>query len=142
MNPHNRRLTEDLRIGIRVGLSFSAAFSVLAAMAFLVLLVNRQAGALKRETGLNFPEIILLYVVGGLVGGILIGLLRPLRSTAVGSFVIGTISAFPSFLGYILMTYPRTDWYPFGVLAALGGSMALCGSLGFWFYFKTNRWTD
>ncbi|HSU93712.1 MAG TPA: hypothetical protein VLI43_08365 [Gemmatimonadaceae bacterium] len=142
MNRHNRRLTEDLRIGIRVGLSFSVAFSVLAAMAFVILLINREAGALKRDTGLNFPEILLLYVAGGLVGGVLIGLLRPLRSTAVGSFVLGSISAFPCFMGYILMTYPRTEWYPFGVLAALGGSMALCGSLGFWFYFKTNGWTD
>jgi hypothetical protein len=142
MNRHNRRLTEDLRIGIRVGLSFSVAFSVLAAMAFVILLINREAGALKRDTGLNFPEILLLYVAGGLVGGVLIGLLRPLRSTAVGSFVLGSISAFPCFMGYILMTSPRTEWYPFGVLAALGGSMALCGSLGFWFYFKTNGWTD
>jgi peptidoglycan/LPS O-acetylase OafA/YrhL len=142
MNRHNRRLTGDLRIGIRVGLSFSVAFSVLAAIAFVILLMNGEASAIKRDTGLNFPEIILLYVVGGLVGGVLIGLLRPLRSTAVGSFVIGTISAFPCFMGYILMTDPRTDWYPFGVLAALGGSMALCGSLGFWFYFKTNGWTD
>jgi hypothetical protein len=142
MNRHNRRLTEDLRIGIRVGLSLSVAFSVLAAMAFVILLINREAGALKRDTGLNFPEILLLYVAGGLVGGVLIGLLRPLRSTAVGSFVLGSISAFPCFMGYILMTSPRTEWYPFGVLAALGGSMALCGSLGFWFYFKTNGWTD
>ena len=125
-----------------MGLSFSVAFSVLAAMAFVILLINREAGALKRDTGLNFPEILLLYVAGGLVGGVLIGLLRPLRSTAVGSFVLGSISAFPCFMGYILMTYPRTEWYPFGVLAALGGSMALCGSLGFWFYFKTNGWTD
>jgi len=136
-----RRLRTDLPIGIRVGLSFSAVYIAMAITAYLLTLISRDPDAIKRDFGLNLPTILLLYAAGGLVGGVIVAVLRPLRSTAFGSFVIGTISTYPLAIAFEMLGMPRVDLYPEGVFVALGLSLIFGGGIGAVMHGRTNGWT-
>jgi len=85
---------------------------------------------LTTALGLNFPTAISTYLVGGLMGGVIFGLLQPLRSSVLGSFTIGTLSSFPISLGFMPAAVSRADWFPEGVIVALAISMIIGGGLG------------
>lgn len=133
-----RDWNEDLRIGVKVGLLFAAACSLLATTGYFV--AGRAAFVAKAMTSL--PVVLLYYGIGGLLGGVIIGLLRPLRSTALGSFMIGTLSSVPLLMLFCYSMAPRSQWYPRGVVAIVLTALIMGGGLGAAFHGETHGWTE
>jgi hypothetical protein len=135
---HSRNLNEDLRIGVKVGLLLAASCSFFATVAYLAN--GREAFVARVHVGL--PTALAVYFIGGLAGGLIIGLLRPLRSTAIGSFVIGTLSSIPLLLVIIAVAFPRSGWYPLGAISLAITAVAVGGGLGAYLHSITKGWAD
>ena len=77
--------------GLRWSLKFVIGYSMIAAVLFVI------AG--PPDGRLSFPEILLLYVGLGAVGGVLIGLLRPFFRTRLGATLCGMLVGIAVYLG-------------------------------------------
>jgi hypothetical protein len=81
---------ENIRWGVRGGLLAATGYSVWASAVYLV----RGPGAFDQH-GTSLPEIIVLYFVGGLIAGAVVGALRPLTESREGMVVVGVVAALP-----------------------------------------------
>jgi len=117
-----------------VGLGLAATFSVLALIRYLASPADFQ-----QSLGVSFNKLIALYSLGGVIGGIAIAVLRPLRHSAWGSFFIGFVAGLPLAVAIMIFTTPRDQWLSEGlvfvVLAAIleGGGLAV-------YLQKTGTW--
>jgi hypothetical protein len=127
-----------MRIGVKVGLMFAAAFSIIATSSYI--LVGNTAFVARFKVG--FPTVLACYLIGGLAGGLIIGLFRPLRSTAIGSFFIGTVSSVPLLLCIIVLMLPRSTWYPIGVISGAITAVLMGGGIGAAMHGETKGWTQ
>lgn len=76
----------DLRWGMLCGLGYGIVFSG------FVLITH---GAPSAQIGVPLSRIVFFYLVGGIVGGLIVGSLRPLTTTLLGWMVTGVIITFP-----------------------------------------------
>lgn len=136
-HPHSRDLPEDLRIGVKVGLGLAATFGIIATTTYI--LGGKAMFVARMKMGLL--PILAMYLFGGLVGGLIIGFLRPLRSTSIGSFFIGTVSSIPVILLMVFVGLPRVIWYPVGVIGGVIAAL-LMGGLGAALHGETKGWTE
>ena len=138
MGRMQRDLMQDLRIGVKIGYLFAAGFSSIAIVKYVLF----GGEMFIRANGMGLLAILAVYAISGLTGGVLIGLLRPLRSTSIGSFCIGTVSSTPFCLCLAFMIFPRSEWYPPGVIMAMIVAILMGGGLGAVLYDQTQGWTD
>lgn len=87
-------ILEDLHWGIRWGIYGAVFFTGLAAIpALLRFLLNVEEVDGHRLP--SFPVIIGLYLFGGVFGGAIVGLLRPLARSWWGMRLVGIVAAVP-----------------------------------------------
>ena len=77
-------LRDDLKWGINWGLWMAAAFSAIA-----VVMTGFRGSPHYPNFGLSIYSVVLLYVALGLIGGALLGFLRPFTRTRSGGFFVG-----------------------------------------------------
>ncbi|HEX6964639.1 MAG TPA: hypothetical protein VF166_02495 [Gemmatimonadaceae bacterium] len=101
----HRSLGQDLRWGIRWGLATALLFSLYA----LGIFVFASVGARTNYFASNSPWLVVVsYFAGGIGGGVIAGLLRPLARWALGTMVMGILAAFPVY-GAVALIMPLID---------------------------------
>jgi hypothetical protein len=81
----------NLRWGLRWGVWMAAGFSVLA----LVIVGIAWLSSGGRARGFSvLPFVLGAYWVGGLVGGVILGVLRPVTAWPLGAMIVGFVIAF------------------------------------------------
>lgn len=131
-------LRRDFRIGFGISLTLMAVSAVLAVLKYLLAGVD----GFHRTTGMGLPQVLGLYALGALTGGFMIGVLRPLRHSAWGSFIIGWFAAFPLFLAITVIMMPHDEWYPPGVVIAVIVTTILGGGSAAAMQSETKDWTQ
>jgi hypothetical protein len=81
---------QDLKWGLKWGMWFAVFFSAIA----IVMTIVTQGEVLKRQN-ISLPASIGIYVFGGLSGGVILGLLRPLTRKRLGATVVGILVLTP-----------------------------------------------
>lgn len=85
-----KRVTRSTRIGLSVGV----LIAVMASIAITVGLGPSYRGLLEA-----LLTTAILYVGGGVVGGAIVGLVRPIASRSLGAALIGVLASAPFFAG-------------------------------------------
>lgn len=125
-NQYPRSLREDTLWGVRRGLALACLYS-----AYVIVMAGMQRSAQLDAYGANVYELLLIYFVGGLVGGAVIGALRPLNSTAAGGTFIGALASIPFWVGTLMLfagvptRWDKGDWVVLSILVGLGAFMGL-----------------
>jgi len=112
----SHRSLADVGRDLQWGLSWAGAFTAF----FLGLgVIARLIRGQKMLPGVTMPEIILVYLVLGLAGGLLVGLFRPLAQSMTGACVLGAVWGI--FLGLCIRVMARgwRDWQPGEVVLML-----------------------
>jgi peptidoglycan/LPS O-acetylase OafA/YrhL len=78
-------LLKNLKWGLRYGLIVAVAFTVIAAV------ITLATGEDSSSKGLSLPSLIGFYFLGGMCGGLLVGLLRPITKHKAGAILVGTL---------------------------------------------------
>jgi hypothetical protein len=130
-------LRRDLELGLWVGMSIALICAFFATLRFIL----GGAAAFSAKTHMAIGEALLFYLLGGLSGGILIGVLRPLRGTTMGSFVIGFCAALPLSAMAALSVIERKEWYPLAAITIVMSAL-LAGGLGAALFGETKGWTE
>jgi hypothetical protein len=90
-----------------------------------------EAKGYGRILGLPISIVIAVYAIYGLIGGILLGLLRPLTNRMIGAAIVGWLLAFGVYAGFsISMGYPPWRWNWFYSLLLAVAALIVGGSGG------------
>lgn len=110
-------------------------YSVLASTLFAL-----HGGDRYRAVGLTLPVIIAVYFAGGITGGCLVGLLRPLTRWRIGAAAVGVIAMIPVCWGAgILVHGPLSVWGE-AEYFAWTITPVLIGAYGGWEFYQL--WDD
>jgi len=121
--------SKDVRWGLGLGLFLAAFFSAMSFVAFLL-----HGDEPFEGRGLSLGVTVLLNCVGGVIGGILLGLMRPFLNRRLGAALAGTIAMFPVGLmaGYIVD--PSRFLTANGIAGAVVVAIILGGGAGLVFW--------
>ena len=92
MSAIRKSAVSNLRWGVGYGLKFGVAFSILIS----VLWALGGAQSVRRE-GMSYSLVVACYLAMGLVGGIIVGILRSWSHTRLGAIAIGLFVALEAF---------------------------------------------
>ena len=120
----------DVRWGVAAGACFAALYSGMAVVLY-VLAGPAQFG----DKGLTLRATVAAYAAGGLAGGALVGLLRPLARWRAGAMLVGVAAAVPLTLALTLAMrgHPAgwsEDVWGGGALAAVALGLG-CGFIAY-----------
>lgn len=112
-------ITNNLKWGVRWGWTIAIAFTGIA----VVLTV---AAGPEPRGGPSLPSLIGFYFLGGTVGGLLVGLLRPITAHKAGAVFVGTLvaAALLSLLDYLFIIkdhWQTVDTELVAILSLIGG---------------------
>lgn len=83
------------------------------------------------EVGMSYGTTIAAYFAFGLLGGVLLGFLRPLASTRLGSAITGWLLAIVVYTGFgTLLDIPPWRWDTFMLIIVLIGSLLVGAPTG------------
>ena len=128
-----RGLAADLSWGIFWGLLFSAMFLLL-----LVVLYVVQGPRMFSDHDTTFGQVALLYVLGGLGGGLIVGFLRPLLRWRWGATLVGALVAVPIGAGVLLMSGDGGPWTGGDTVVTIIFALSLGAPVG-WMYWGMFR---
>jgi len=128
----------ELRLAQASWLLLAGSLSVIAIIKYV--LVGSELFTKVNHMGLLM--VIVIYLVGGLCGGLIAGILRPLGSTTLGSACVGFLSTIPFFSAVMGVGIPKSDWYPAGVSLCLIFSLIMGGGLGAVFHDQSKKRVD
>jgi hypothetical protein len=117
----------SLRWGMAWGLWFATAYA-----AFAVFLALMRGTTWHHGVGLSTWQIVGIYYVVGVAAGIVLGLVRPLTGSRVGTFAIGVVAAAVCYAGFVLATVglgwlARTIAYIPAVIGGAGLALVIYG---------------
>ncbi len=122
------RVLRDAGWGVAWGLGGACFFSlyVIGSYAF-------RGAAFLEHHGLTLAGVLAIYFGVGIVGGAVIGLLRPLLRWRAGAFVVGTAAAFPLAISLGVLKHghlPGVHWRAaVGLLILAAGTGGIVGAL-------------
>lgn len=116
--------------GLKWGLVFATGFSLIA-LAMTVL----TGGEVINNQGVSLAASIALYWSGGVFGGIVLGLLRPLTRTRVGAALVGVIIMVPVELAIgLLLIGPISTWSRPEWVGLIFGAIFMGGAGGYLYW--------
>ncbi len=129
-----RVLGANLAKGVALGLFVATGLSLYVT----VLRVGSGPGPFQR-LDTTYPMTVALYYGAGFVGGILLGLVWPLKRWFLGSALLGMLGVFPLYLGASFLMSPPSQWLT-GTNFAEAALLALMVGVpvGAWIWFDDN----
>lgn len=109
-------------LGIRWGLAIATIMS--AWVTFVAVAGSPDAFT---KIGVTYRWVVLAYYAGGIVAGAIGGALLPLRRTFAGATLVGTIAAFPAWVGFWFVSegapwrWEQGDWYGIALFSVAFG---------------------
>ena len=91
--------------GARWGLAFATVYCAYVTLIFII----GGPGVLDRY-GVSLGEVVLVYVVGGILSGASVGLLLPLTRWKAGSALVGVVAMLPVFVGIAYTVAGPPPW--------------------------------
>jgi len=133
---HSRAWKRDIQWGMRWGATTGIGLFIIVLIAVIAGINN------KTPYGFSVYELAGFYIVGGLAGGLILGLMRPLASTLLGEACIGFVVFLP--LAFMIVGRSRLErssdlpgWLlALGACALLGPFYAISFRLVRKHYFK------
>lgn len=130
-----KQVYRNMRLGMLLGLWIATGLSLWA------LLVRLVVGTAPFEaTTFSLTQTVVIYFAGFTTGGLLVGLLSPLRRWAVGSMLLGIVFTLPVYAlftaAYAKDAADPSSWLGPGVLVA---SVIVGGGLGLWVWSNEQR---
>lgn len=121
-----RELLIRIRTGIVISLLLAGLFS-----AFTGLTAMLSHGAVLRNLGLSFVDVVIGYVVGGIAAGGVLSALYPLvRRSPVIAFVAGAVGFAPFYAAYAVLALSRNEWTSRGPMLVMLCAVLIGGPLG------------
>jgi hypothetical protein len=87
---------------------------------------------------MTYWEVVLSYVVGGISGGAVFGLLRRFVRGRLTAALLGFLVGLPVFAAIIPFMVPRSEWIFPGLPTIVGSALLLGLPLGIAFYDEEN----
>lgn len=118
---------DNLRWGVRRGLGIASLYSAYV----IVVAVMQQSIYFEMYRGANVFQFVLIYVAGGLLGGAIVGALRPLNVTAAGAALVGALASVPFWAGGLMLLeglptdWPKGIWVLLAIFAGLGALVGM-----------------
>jgi hypothetical protein len=119
-------LGENTLWGVRRGLALACVYS-----AYVIVVASMQRSIWLDGYGATVYELLLIYFAGGVIGGAVIGVLRPLNSNAAGGALIGALASVPFWVGTLIPVagmptrWDKGDWIVLFILVGLGALVGL-----------------
>jgi hypothetical protein len=111
---------------IWVGIRWGLAIATLLSAWVTIVAVAGNPDAFTR-VGVTYRGVVTAYYAGGIVAGAIGGALLPLRRTFAGAALVGTIAAFPVWVGFWFVSegapgrWERGDWYGIALFSVAFG---------------------
>src|SRR4051812_44073909 len=106
MKSYITKLPSNLRWGVTWGLLMSGMYCLVALLLYII-----RGPTLFAKYGLTLGTLMLTYVVGGITGGWIVGVLRPLTHWRFGAILVGISVGFVVYgAAGIAMYGPVTHW--------------------------------
>ena len=136
MGAPRRDLPQDLGWGIFWGLAFALVLTIV-----LVLLYAVRGSALFETYDTTFGGVVAVYFAGGLAGGAVVGLLRPLTRWRWGAAMVGVFAALPVGAAGRVLRYGLAPWGPKDTITLVIFAVALGGTVGwiYWGMFRSDQ---
>jgi hypothetical protein len=123
--PGSRGLLANLGWGALWGLLFGLVYVLVLGILFVL-----QGPVLFHAYNSTFAEVAALYLIGGVGGGLIVGLLRPLLRWRWGAALVGIFAAIPAGAGFQLMRIGSAPWGAKDTLVVMIFSVALGATVG------------
>jgi hypothetical protein len=118
-------MAANLRWGLGWGLAYAILYSLVAIGLNLL-----SGGATAEAYELSIWAIIGTYFATGIMGGILVGLLRPLLTSVWGAMLVGVMIAFPVLVGFGTALYGLPNQWEPALLRELTYAAVVSGTVG------------
>ena len=117
----------SLRWGVSWGLWFATAYA-----AFAVFLALMRGTTWHHGVGLSTLQIVAIYYGVGIAAGIVLGLVRPVTGSRVGTLAIGVVAGVVCYAGFVMATVglgwlARTIAYIPAVIGGAGLALVIYG---------------
>lgn len=130
-----KSLTEDLKWGLTWGLWFAGGCSLLAAALFTI-----RGTVLGEASRFSLPLVILAYIAMGGIGGLIVGLLRPVARWRLGAAAVGiVVGVIVYFIAGLTAIGAREFLSPPGSVSALVLGTLIGGACGYNSWSPDNR---
>lgn len=139
MNTNDNALSvpvlKNVRWGITWGISLAGVFS-----AYVCTLALIHRSVRFDAYGTTVWLVVLCYIASGVIGGLVLGILRPITTILAGAIITGIASAVPFFIAVWVASdgLPR-HWKPGSVEGIVLFSVILGGGLGAWRWVKQSK---
>ncbi len=129
-----RRLGSHVLMGLGLGLAIATGFAI------WITFLRLSAGARPFDRlDTTYSATVALYYAGGSVGGLVIGLLWPLRRWPWGSALLGMLGVFPLYFGVELTkSRPSEAWTVDNLATSAFLAFLVGGALGIWVWLDDN----
>lgn len=124
----------NIPLGLLYGIGMAVLYSLYVSILYVV-----EGNQPFQAYGISFGIVVILYFLGGIVGGVLLGMLLPWTSRRSGSAVVGIIVACPFAIAAGLAVFgPLLDW-GFDEWFGTGMVGILLGGWGGYYFWKPVR---
>lgn len=97
---------QDVKWGLIYGIGLAAIYA-----AYVIVLFLFAGSEPFDELEVSLPAVLGAYFFGGLLGGVVLGLLRPLAKTLLAYMAVGMVVALPVVFGLVLIkSGPLSGW--------------------------------
>lgn len=121
---HETNITTNLEWGLWYGVAMACAYSAIAILLFVV----RGPRAFVHN-GVSLASTIAVYAIGGILGGLILGLLRPLTRYLFGVLLAAIAVSAPLFGGILVATrgvpweWSQKTWITFTIATCVFGPL-------------------
>lgn len=127
----HRRYRNVLR-GLGLGVFIATGLS-----AWATFLRLWQGTAPFQHAGSTYSRTVFLYYAAFITGGVILGLLHPLRRWALGSMLLGFLFVLPVYASFVLIdASPSERFSTWNVCGTLAASLVVGGGVGLWVWLN------
>jgi hypothetical protein len=126
MTPDAKPVSQQAANGVMIGIGIAVLLIIFSGIVDLI-----SHGYAVSRVGLAFWQLVVVYSVGGVACGAVMGLGgMQMRRSPIFAFLIGVIAFLPFCATYFYYTVERADWNHGGLIMTSIGALILGGPIG------------